>query len=279
MMSNQVEECGVRQTDRSTRSSSKSYALNIEKALTFKLNSCQNSPSISINSANNGQCLSIQFQNTIQYEAFRRAAALFYANHQIDHRCDKQGACVDILITTPTITIHLYNTKNKILIQGKNSAVEKWSNDDFDTLLVSVPQMRTKQKSTVPLGLCPSDTVPFNTNIVPLKQEMVDSDTDVSDVSDLSLCDTQEGNSDIDASDLSQSNSQRVIDFQHQLEASIELPVSDGNTCTEDLGAVMQDENDPVDVPPISSLTIVEDDVPTIQSRPLLKIVYQLYNP
>src|SRR5204862_4910968 len=100
---------------------------------------------------------------------------------------------------------------------------------------------------------------------------MVDSDMDVSDVSDLSLCNTQEGNSDIDASDLSQSNSQRVIDFQHQLEASIELPVSDGNASTEDLGAVMQDENDPVDVPPISSLTIVEDDVPTIQFQTIVE--------
>jgi hypothetical protein len=164
-MLDDVEEENESDIQRYTRSASKEYSLDIGRAVRKKLKSCKNFPATTVKSSNKGQCLTISFSNTIQYEFFKKAAILLYENLVIENRLDKQGACVEVLISTPQVTIHLYNTNNKVLVQGITSDVLKWSNEDLHSLLSSLPPLVSSSECNPGLNLYPSSAVSSSTDL------------------------------------------------------------------------------------------------------------------
>jgi hypothetical protein len=124
----------------------KDYYLNKVKTVRNKLRACRHAPGVTLKRSKDGNSLTISFNNTIQYKQFRSAAIAYYGSDQIDARTDKQGAHVEDFISIALVSIHLYHTKNKALIQG--AGVDMWLENDFTLLHNSTTSLTPSSDTT-----------------------------------------------------------------------------------------------------------------------------------
>lgn len=136
-----------------TRSSrAKKYRLNKEKAISKKIANICAADDIHFQKKDGGQCVIIAFRNSISYEKVKRIFKTKYAG-VVEERRDDDGANVEDIYKLPGLSVHLYHTNNKIMVQGKSNVVSVWVDSEFCCILNNL--ITTDKAVDMPLPMSP----------------------------------------------------------------------------------------------------------------------------
>ena len=174
------------------RSEVRQYVLNAEKAVKNKLKTRFHS----LQKKSKGQCLVANLDLTT-FQAVYSALIDFYKG-QVNYVYDKNNSLVECKIGVKhgrrKVQITLYNTTNKVMLQGSKCAVDWWHSSQLNTVFDSIPDdtesrvsaslttlVCTSTGSALPLRpLSPTDPVSVNRNLPPVADVTVSATTDLS---------------------------------------------------------------------------------------------------
>lgn len=115
----------------------KDYYLIQSKLEELKQKGLSNSEKADVTFKNSDKVVVINIYNTEQYNAFQETAVDFYKlkGAKIERRTDQNFIHVEDQLMSFEVAIHLYDTKNKLMVQGKGvlaaENVHSWLTDSF----------------------------------------------------------------------------------------------------------------------------------------------------